>query len=257
WNPDGTLNGANAITIAGTHAYITCDRGLVIVDINDPLKPKVVGQIGAPFIKGARAVQIQFRYAFVCDIEGVKVIDVTDPALARPVEGGVVPIAEANNMYLVRTYAYVAAGKQGLVILDIEQPEHPRIDQTFNAGGQINDARDVKVGMTNVSQFAYVADGKNRLRVVQLTSPEVTTGTFGFSPRPSPQLIATRHTPEPALAVSEGLDRDRAVDESGNQLTVFGRRGARPLNQTEQQRMFMIDGKLFNVPDITDRDIKR
>src|SRR5262249_17483659 len=114
WNPDGILNGANAITIAGTHAYITCERGLVIVDINDPLKPKVVGQIGAPFIKGARAVQIQFRYAFVCDTDGVKVVDVTDPAQARPVETGIVPIAEANNIYLVRTYAYVAAGKQGL-----------------------------------------------------------------------------------------------------------------------------------------------
>ncbi|HWN98349.1 MAG TPA: hypothetical protein VNS63_03660, partial [Blastocatellia bacterium] len=56
----------------------------------------------------------------------------------------------------------------------------------------------------------------------------------------------------PALAVSEGLDRDRAVDESGNQLTVFGRRGARPLNFTEMLRMYMIGGKLFTVPEIKD-----
>ncbi|MFY9557844.1 MAG: hypothetical protein WAV47_24315, partial [Blastocatellia bacterium] len=58
WNPNGVLNGANNITIAGTHAYITCDRGLVIVDINDPFKPRVVREIGAPSLKKPRAVQI-------------------------------------------------------------------------------------------------------------------------------------------------------------------------------------------------------
>ena len=200
-----TLNGANSITIAGTHAYITCDRGLVIVDINNPVEPRVVSEIGAPALKNPRAVQIQFRYAFVCDSEGVKIIDVTDPHHARAVEGAVVPLAEANNIYLVRTYAYVAAGKQGLAIIDIENPEKPRLDQVFNAGGQINDAHDVKVGMTNVSLFAYVADGHNGLRVVQLTSPEAVAGNFGFSPRPNPELVASAHTKGPALAVFEAI----------------------------------------------------
>jgi hypothetical protein len=186
----------------------------------------------------------------------VKVLDVTDPTRARVVNGAFVPIAEANSIYLVRTYAYVAAGKQGLMILDIERPEHPRIDQVFNANGQMNDARDVKVGMTNVSLFAYIADGHNGLRVVQLTSPESVPGNFGFSPRPNPELIATRHMHGSALAISKGLDRDRAVDESGNQLAVFGRRGARPLNLAEMLRMYMIDGKLFTVPEIKDGNTK-
>src|SRR5262249_40347066 len=256
WNPNGILNGANNIIIAGTHAYITCDRGLVIVDINEPLKPRVVAEIGAPSLKNPRAVQVPFRYAFVCDSEGVKVVDVTDPEHAAVVSGAVVPIADARNIYPVRTYAYVAAGAQGLVILDIEKPEQPKIDQVFNAGGQINDARDVKVGMTNVSLFAYVADGKNGLRVVQLTSPE-TPGNMGFSPRPAPELVATRHTHAPALAVSEGIDRDRAIDESGNQLSVFGRRGARPLNLDEIRRMITTGGQLFTVPELRDLNIKR
>ena len=33
----------------------------------------------------------------------------------------------------------MAGGKQGLVIVDVEKPEHPVIDQVFNAGGAIND----------------------------------------------------------------------------------------------------------------------
>ena len=151
---------------------------------------------------------------------------------------------------------HVAAGRQGLAIIDVENPEKPRLEQTFDAGGKLNDARDVKVGMTNVSLFAYVADGKNGLRVVQLTSPETRPTNYGFSPRPTPQLIATAQTKGPALAVSEGIDRDRAIDESGNQLAVFGRRGARPLNFTELLRMYTINGNLFTVPDIQDRDGK-
>ena len=48
FNPNGVLHGARRITIAGTYAYILCDRGLVVVDISNPLAPKVESEIGAP-----------------------------------------------------------------------------------------------------------------------------------------------------------------------------------------------------------------
>jgi hypothetical protein len=62
-------------------------------------------------------------------------------------------------------------------------------------------------------------------------------------------LIATLKTAAPALAISTGMDRDRAVDESGNQLSVFGRRGARPLNGDEMRRMYLRAGELYTVTD--------
>ena len=52
-----------------------------------------------------------------------------------------------------------------------------------------------------------------------------------------------------ALSVSEGVDRDRAVDESGNQLSVFGRVGAKPLDLESQQRMYLNKGRLWKVSD--------
>ena len=45
FNPDGMLNGARRIALAGSRAFILCDRGLVEVDLNDPLHPKVVAQV--------------------------------------------------------------------------------------------------------------------------------------------------------------------------------------------------------------------
>jgi hypothetical protein len=62
-------------------------------------------------------------------------------------------------------------------------------------------------------------------------------------------LIATYRTGGPALAISRGIDRDRAVDESGNQLAVFGRRGARPFNRAEAEKLYLRDGKLYTVTD--------
>jgi hypothetical protein len=103
--------------------------------------------------------------------------------------------------------------------------------------------------MTNASAFAYLADGVHGMRVVQLFAPTDNPNYLGFSPRPTPKLIATYRTRGPALAISKGIDRDRAVDESGNQLTVFNRRGSRPFNKQEMQRMYMRNGRLYTVTD--------
>jgi hypothetical protein len=247
FNPNGVLNGARRITIAGTYAYILCDRGLVVVNLANPLAPKVESEIVAPDLADPQGVAIQFRYAFVVDRQGLKVLDVSSLAHPRVVPGASVPLADARNIYVARTYAYVAGGKQGLVIVDVERPEHPRIGQVFTAEGSLNDTRDVKLGMTAASAFAYIADGQNGMRIVQLFAPNDTPNYLGFSPKPTPKLIATYRTKGPALAVSKGIDRDRAVDEDGNQLSVFNRRGSRPFNHDEAQRLYMKNGQLFTV----------
>ncbi len=143
----------------------------------------------------------------------------------------------------------MANGAEGLAIIDVERPEQPALEQTYNANGVMNDTTDVKIGMTNASVFAYVADGRNGLRVLQLTSPKETPTYLGFSPKPTPQLIATAKTRGPALAISKGIDRDRAVDESGNQIAVFNRVGSRPFNLAEMQRLYLRDGRLYSVVD--------
>jgi hypothetical protein len=248
FNPEGILNGAKTIAIVGTYAYIGCDAGLVVVNINDPKHPCVTAILKEPNVHHPRSIAAQFRYAFVCDDEGVLVLDITDPAHPHPVSRLLLP--DAQSIYLARTYAYVAGGKNGLIILDIENPEKPRVDQVYTADGCINDLHDVKLGITYTSEFAYLADGKNGLRIVQLTTPD-TPGNGGFSPRPTPFLIASHKVPNggKAYSISRGLDRDRAVDESGNQISVFGRIGARPLNRAEMQKMYLRGGNVWRVED--------
>ena len=246
FNPAGVLTGARRITIAGTYAYILTDTALVVVSLEDPFHPRVTARLGAPDLVDPRGVQIQFRYGFVVDRDGLKVLDVTSLDRPRVVSGARVPFADARNLYLARTYAYVAAGHDGIGIVDVERPEQPRLERMFSADGAINDTNDLKIGMTNASQFAYVADGHNGLQVVQLFSPSDNPNYLGFSPHPTPRLIA-RYPMHDARAVSEGIDRDRAVDESGNQLAVFGRRGARPFDKRDMERLYLREGRLFTV----------
>jgi hypothetical protein len=257
FNPGGVLTGAHRITTVGTYAYVLTDKALVVVDLDNPLAPRVTASIGAPILSDPRGIAVQFRYAFVVDREGLKLLDVTDLSQPKPVANALVPFEDARNIYVARTYAYVSAGKQGLAVVDVENPSVPKLDQFFTAEGQLNDVNDVKVGMVAASAFAFVADGRNGLRVLQILSPWDDPAHFsGFSPRPTPKLIATAHTRGPALALSKGIDRDRAVDESGNQIAVFGRRGARPLNRAEMRSLY-IHSRNGEPYSVTDDDVEK
>ena len=69
------------------------------------------------------------------------------------------------------------------------------------------------------------------------------------------------------MAVSRGLDRDRVVDETGNQTVVFGRRGSRPFQSGEMEAFYRHyagsnatnlltrrTGELYQVEDVFMRD---
>jgi hypothetical protein len=246
WDGEGLLRGARHIVLGGHIAYIAADAGLVIVDLNDPLKPRLLQTIP---LDDVRASALQFRYLFVTTAEGLRVVDVTEPAKARLLPAKIA-LDDAQRLYVARTYAYIAAGRQGLAIVDVERPEAPLLYQVYNADGKLNDTRDVIVASTNASLFAYVADGRNGLRVLQLTSPDSQPRFYGFTPAPKPQLIAWRRTASPAVALSKGLDRDRAVDETGGQIAVFGRIGSRPFSKREMDKLYRReDGSLWTVSD--------
>lgn len=234
YNPLGLFTGGTHIITAGERAYITAPSGLHVVDLKDPMHPQLVGSYSGSFLRNPRAVAVQFQYAFVTDEEGLKVFDISNPARPVPVRNGVVHLAEANKLYLARTYAYVANGREGIAIIDIERPTAPHLTMMYNAEGRLVDTKALQIGSVNASMYALVADGDGGFKVVQLISPENVPEHMGFSPRPNPKLIAWYPMHE-ALAVSRGLERDRVVDETGHQTVVFGRRGSRPFNLVEMQ----------------------
>lgn len=245
WNPDGILDGARHATFAGHLLYVAADAGIVVVDLDEPESPRHVATLAT---SGASASFIQFRYLFVVDDQGLRVADVTNPEAPAWVNGALVKIGGAQRVFVARTYAYVAAGADGVVVVDVERPEEPRKLKVIDAALGVRDARDVTVAMTNGSLFAYVADGADGLDVLQLTSPDSQPDMYGFSPEPFPEAVAHYRTKTPALGISRALERDRAVDESGNQVAVFGRVGSRPFNLAEMRSFFLdADGEPWAV----------
>ena len=115
------------------------------------------------------------------DAEGLKVVDVTDPRYpfrdlreydsALPMPGGC----------LWPGPGFTWQRATNLVIVDAEKPTALKRDVVGREAG-IVDARDVSVAHTNASLFAYVADGREGLKVVQLTAPDRVPGFYSFSP---------------------------------------------------------------------------
>ncbi|RYH10486.1 MAG: hypothetical protein EON57_04560, partial [Alphaproteobacteria bacterium] len=119
WNPDNVLAGARHITLGGNYAYIAANSGLVVVDISDPKAPRLAAQLP---LNDMRASALQFRYLWATTAEGLQLIDVTK--LDKPVliPEATFPIANAQRVYLARTYAYVAAKQDGLMIVNVTRP---------------------------------------------------------------------------------------------------------------------------------------
>ncbi|MDN3640307.1 multiheme c-type cytochrome [Simiduia curdlanivorans] len=247
WNDGGILTGARHLTIAGHFVYITTPSSVVILDLDQPLKPKLAAVLP---VQDARATSLQFRYLFVTSGAGLSVVNITNPYQPQRVEKAFLALNDGQKMSISRAYLYVAAGEEGLVIVDIERPEAPKLLTRFNAGGSLNDSRDVVVAATNASLFAYVADGRNGLKVIQLFSPASQPNFYGFNPEPKPELIAHYPTDTAAQALSRPLPRDRGVDETGGQIAVFGRKGARPFTAEEAKKLYLnANGKPWTVTD--------
>ena len=216
------------------------------MDFDQPLEPQHIATIP---LNDGRDVFQQFRYLFVTDADGLKTVDITNPRSPHLIEDNLVQLENAHRVFVARTYAYVAAGPEGLVIVDITKPEQMQIHQRFADG--IVDARDVVVASTNASLYAYVADGKEGLKVVQLMSPVSQPRYYGFSAEPMPELIASYPMRGTAISLSRGLERDRAVDESGGQVAVFNRLGSRPLSKEDMRNLYLDEnGDPWFVEDV-------
>ncbi len=251
FNPEGKLTGARHAWMAGQWLYITTSQGLAVVDASVPTSPILAGSYSGSALRGARQVAVQWHYCFVTDDDGLKVFDISNPAKPIPISGASVSLNHTAGLYIARTYLYIANGSSGLTIMDVKNPEKPRLLTHFTAGGKLTDVRDVQIGSVSASMYALVADGHNGMRVLQLISPENVPGHMGFSPKPEPKLIATYPTAGAALSISRGLDRDRAVDESGHQTAVFGRRGSGPLSLAGMAAFYRnSQGGIYKVYDV-------
>ena len=139
---------------------MTTPRGLFVVDVSDPMHPRIAGQLTNGFLKNPRCISVQFRYGFITDDDGLKVVDLTEPTRPAALPRATVRLNHAGTFHRRAHLRLYRERPRGLAIVDVENPEAPRLDQMFNAGGALNDTRAVQIGSVSASQYALVADGK-------------------------------------------------------------------------------------------------
>ena len=127
WWPD--------VAVSGNYAYVVCRTslmwpwwetidGLEIIDISDPTKPRRVS--GCDIGGFATGVAVSENYAYIAGtLTGLQVIDISDPADPKHVGGN--SSISGEDVAVAGDKVYVAAGEDGLIILNTYQPP-PRIE---------------------------------------------------------------------------------------------------------------------------------
>ena len=153
---------AYSVTIAGNSAYIADhQQGVKLVDVSDPAALSNETPAAAFKTDFAEAIAIKGNLAFVADGKGgVKIID---KALNNLIGVFETP-GHSYDIVVQDDKAYVAMGSEGLVILDVKDPEKPLALGSFPSWA----ARDLALQ----DSLVYLADSSRGLLVIDISEPD-------------------------------------------------------------------------------------
>lgn len=135
----GYLGGSiRAVAVANGLAYCALwYGGLLVVDVADPARARVVGSAEGAYIEG-RSGSISVSGSVVCLAtrqDGLWIYDVSDPARPRHVGTYYVTSHSPTSVVAEGNYAYVAYRERSVSILDISDPTDPRLVASLAAPG--------------------------------------------------------------------------------------------------------------------------
>lgn len=183
--------GDRAYVALGTRGFVVPERGLAIFDVATPTAPSLVSYLWMP--EYGYAIDVAGTLVSLVSDDALHVIDVSDawnPRLLGTVSyPETAPYQDRRTIRVDRGYAYVATGASGLSIVDVSQPESPRLVTTVPLADQ---ARDVAVA----NGIAWVAAATGGLQVLDIRQPE--------NPRRIGAVTASVLTTQEAVAISDG-----------------------------------------------------
>ncbi len=171
------------VKVAGEYAYVAGGLGLDILDVSDPMNPRVAGNV--PITNQAFDVAISGSYAYVGDLlYGLHVVDISNPAHPAVVGTVNLPNGAQGGIAAAGSLIYVGSGN-ALVVVDASNPASPHV-----VGSVPTWTGSVAVD----SSYVYVSGGPG-LSVIDVSVPA------------SPQVVANVSLPDyrvDGLAVANG-----------------------------------------------------
>ncbi len=135
------------VVVRGDLAFVAdgWERGLRILNVNDPTNPVYLGGIGFSTSSGY-AVAVDGDFAYLAN-NGLRVLNVSDPG--APTAVGYYVTAEAYDVVVEGDLAYLAAGADGLKIVNVEDPSSPSEVGDFDPGFSVK-------GVQVSGSYAYI-----------------------------------------------------------------------------------------------------
>jgi hypothetical protein len=176
--------GGSDVAVQGDYAFVASrSDGLRVIDVSDPAAPKEVGFVRTP--SGADGVFVQGNYAFVADPSaGLRVIDISNPAAPKEVasvsswEPGEVnpakqfgPYASALDVFVRGDYAFVAAGNDGLQIIDVSDPLSPKKVSSLSGAGPGTTVSPEVEAVFVQGNYAFVVMSQSGLGALDVSNP--------------------------------------------------------------------------------------
>jgi len=165
------------VSVSGSAAYVLSNysaayvlsaadwhHSLQVVDISNPLNPKIIGSIDTP--GPANGISVSGSIVYVAT-SGLQMIDVSNPTNPNII-GSVDTPGYAYGVSVSGSIAYLAEGGygSGLQVIDVSNPINSKIIGSVNTPG-------FGWGLAVSGSTAYVADGYNSgLQVVDVSDPK-------------------------------------------------------------------------------------
>ncbi|MBI2877785.1 MAG: choice-of-anchor D domain-containing protein [Candidatus Tectomicrobia bacterium] len=265
--------GGSALSVALQEdlAYLGLGPTLHILDVKVPESPEPKGRVLLPgLVKG---VAVSGRYAYVANGKGgLRIVHVAIPSSPREV--GAIDLQdyvpdipeEAIGIDLSvqggRTYAYVAAGKEGLRVIDVSTPSAPREVASYPSveelegsaeeeGGPVTEVRGVHIASQGDRTYAYVVGermgsdlqkkGVWILDVSDPTSPRLATVSHPLDPQ------APRAADLPIAGQATGIDLSNgyiyvAAGEGGLTVAMVATDGLGAITALQEMGRYQAEG---------------
>ena len=167
-------NECNDVYGDNNYLYVAMeDSVFVLQHTTNPANPTTVGKVTVRSATRPDAIALSIfklgTYLYTGlqnnNIYYLIVIDISNPATPTPVVGGELQIpSKPNDIYVDGSYAYIADGTAGIVIVDIADPAHMSI------AGQLalnDDAQAIHIS----SSYAYIAASSEGFIIYDISSP--------------------------------------------------------------------------------------
>ena len=161
--------GCGPLTLHDGIAYIACNTsGLFIVDVKDPLSPKVLSH--DVFQDNGLSIAYHNDYVyFLSHLGDIKIYDLSDPT--NPQQVGYFDMETIQSVTKVNAEAIdicqgdlcMAVGNHGFVILDLTDPINPTIKADITVFWPS--------GVISQGQYAYLVDNSEGVRVFDISNP--------------------------------------------------------------------------------------